>query len=223
MVDREVVEIVASEGAQQCFANFLAFRRTEVRDCTIWRLVVKDLACDREGTVGHTHCFTLRPGMLIGVSLVFVPVDIIMITDSGIRDGGDRFWWSRVCEEEEARNSRGARGGGGGGVGEKGRRFGVGGHVKIKEAHGVLDRLNDRIWNAGVWGTPRISEPISRCAESLISCGIYIHKGRMSISDWPIGPLIISEASRTPIGRSREGRTQSGAHPSRVVRPGHVR
>jgi len=52
---------------------------------------------------------------------------------------------------------------------------------------------------------------------------IYIHKGRVSIRDWPIAPLIISETSRTPIGRSRERRTESGARPSRVVRPGHVR
>jgi len=34
---------------------------------------------------------------------------------------------------------------------------------------------------------------------------IYIHKGRMSIRDWPIAPLIISEASRTPIGRAERG------------------
>jgi len=135
MVDREVVEIVALEAARQCFANFLAFRGTEARDCTIWRRVVKDLACDREGTGGHTHRFTLRPAMLIGVSLVFVPVDIIMIADSEIRDGGDQFRWSRVCEEE-ARNSRGARGEGDGGAGEKEGRF-AGGHVKIRETrHG---------------------------------------------------------------------------------------
>jgi len=35
----------------------------------------------------------------------------------------------------------------------------------------------------------------------------------MSISDWPIGPLIISEASHTPIGRGREGRTECGGSP----------
>jgi len=38
-----------------------------------------------------------------------------------------------------------------------------------------------------------------------LSIYIYIHKGRMSISDWPIAPLIISEASRTPIGRAERG------------------
>jgi len=141
MVDREVVEIVVLEAARQCFASFLASRGTEARDCTIWRRVVKDLACDREGTGGHTHRFTLRPAMLIGVSLVFVPVDTIMIAGNGIRDGGDQFRWSRVCEEEEARNLRGARGEGDGGAGEKEGRF-ARGHVKIRGYRCYLCRPN---------------------------------------------------------------------------------
>jgi len=159
MVDGEVVEIVTSEVARQCCANFLAFRGTEASDRTIWRRVVKDLACDREGTGGHTHRFTLRPAMLIGVSLVFVPVDIVMIADSGIRDGGDQFRWSRVCEEEEARNSRGARGEGDGGVGEKEGRF-AGGHVKTRETrHGFncpnVDVIVVVIWEANLDHCPR--------------------------------------------------------------------
>jgi len=52
-----------------------------------------------------------------------------------------------------------------------------------------------------------------QCANDPQRWGICIHKGRMSISDWPIGPLIISKASRTPIGRGREGRTECGGLP----------